>query len=402
MQTISTQMARIYASAQAFMDFFTKSTWATSIRTGGAALCDFVTGNPYQMPLPQISDALARAAIAKDKDWFAYKMSEPPGRAVVAASLSARIGVAFETEDLHLTTGGFSSLLAALRCAVDPGDEVIVITPCFFFYEAMILAAGGTPVWIPARPTSFDLDLDAIGRALGPKTRAILINTPHNPSGRIYPAAQLRELAGMLERASQTHGHRVYLIADEAFSRIIYRGERFESPSAYYPHTFVCYTYGKTLLIPGERVGFVAVPKSLPESERLELRDMLPMALAAHGWSFPNATVQLALPELEPLCVDLDELELNRDAIVAGLTRIGYEVHRSQGTFFVLARSPWSDDVAFANLLTRWNVYVLPASLAKLPGWLRISMTVKHAAIAAALPGFEAALAHARATAAGT
>ena len=393
MDPASRQMRRIYESARDFMDFFTKSPWARLHRDGKPPRHDFVTGNPYQMPLPQIGDALARASMPRHKDWFAYKMSEPPGRSAAASGLRERTGVGFADEDVHLTAGGFSAILAALRCVADVGDEVIVTVPCFFFYEAMILAAGAKPVRVPARPGTFDLDLDAIARSITPRTRVVLVNTPNNPSGRIYPAALLDDLARLLDRASAEHGHRIYVLADEAFSRIVFAGERHTSPSAHYAHTFVAYTYGKTLLIPGERIGYVAVPESMPAADRAVFRELLPMAIAAHGWSFPNGSVQVALPELEPLVVDLAHLQRNRDALVAGLRAAGYEVSSAQGTFFLLAKSPWEDDVAFTELLARNEIYVLPGSLAKVPGHVRLSLCV--AGVDGALPGFAAALADA-------
>lgn len=394
MEPCSRQMRQIYESARDFMDFFTRSRWAT-LRRDPATVPkhDFVTGNPYQMPLPEIGDALARASTPQHKDWFAYKMSESPSQAVVARSLRERLDVPFAEDDVHMTSGGFSAILAALRCVADPGDEVIITVPCFFFYEAMILAVGAVPVRVPARAGSFDLDLDAIRGAITPRTRMILVNTPHNPSGRIYPPELLAELAQLLDRASAEHGRRIYVLSDEAFSRIVFGGERFYSPTAAYPHTFLAYTYGKTLLMPGERLGYVALPERMPAGDRAVFRDMLPMALAAHGWSFPNGTLQVALPEIDPLCIDLGHLQRNRDILVRGLGELGYQVSSAQGTFFLLVKTPWDDDVAFTELLTRWDVFVMPGSLAKVPGHVRVSLCADH--VEGALPGFAAALAHA-------
>ncbi len=394
MDPISQHMRRIHSSARDFLDFFTKSEWAQRHRDGRPPTYDFVTGNPYTMPLPQIGEALARHSNPQHKDWFAYKMSEPKAREAVARALSERAATPFDPKDVHMTAGGFSAILAGLRSVLEPDDEVIITTPCFFFYEAMILAVGGRPVQVRAKAETFDLDIEAIKRAITPRTRVILVNTPHNPSGRIYPAESLKELAAVLDRASEEHGRRIYLLADEVFSRIVYDGAKPVSPSAFYPHTFVAYTYGKTLLIPGERIGYLALPERMPIADREVFREILPMATAAMGWSFPNGTLQYALPELEPLVIDLQYLQRNRDALTKGLRDLGYEVSSGQGTFFLLAKSPWDDDTAFTNLLTKWEVYVLPGSLAKIPGWVRVSLCSP--AVEGAFPGFAAALAEAR------
>jgi aspartate aminotransferase len=390
----SRQMRQIYDSASDWLGFYTKSEWARR-RTDPSRppKFDFVTGNPYTMPLPEISAALQRAAVAQNKDWFGYKMSEPPSRKAAAAALRERVGVPFADEDVHMTAGGFAAILAALRNVVDPGDEVIVTVPMFFYYEAMVMAVGGKPVRVPAKQPSFDLDLDAIRNSITARTRVVLVNTPHNPSGRIYPPEVLTELAQILERASAEHGHRIYILSDEAFSRIIYSGHKFHSPTKFYPHTFLAYTYGKTLLMPGERIGYVAVPETMPAADRAVFRDLLEMALAVHGWCFPNGTLQLALPELEPLVVDLAHLQRNRDTLVNGLRDIGYTVSSAQGTFFLLVKAPWEDDKAFAELLSQWDIWCLPGSFARIPGHLRISLC--SASVEGSLSGFKAAHEHA-------
>ena len=184
-------------------------------------------------------------------------MSEPQAQDVVARSLSGYLGVPFEAEDIALTNASIAALAVTFRALCEPGDEVITISPPHFLYAALIVAAGAVPVSVPIDRTSLDLDLPAIEGAITPRTRAIIVNTPHNPTGKIFPRETLDELARILEAASR-RGDPIILISDEAYHRILFDGRAFVSPSACYDRTLVVYSYGKVLLAPGERIGYIA------------------------------------------------------------------------------------------------------------------------------------------------
>jgi aspartate aminotransferase len=203
--SVSAPMRRVQESLAAVQRFFTDSPWAA--RAGKPDVSDFAFGNPHEMPLPGFTEALQKWSAPQNKDWHAYKENEPASRAIIAASLRERRGSDFAPEDIFLTNGGFAALAVALHALVNPGDEVIFISPPWFFYEALILAAHGSPVRVHMDPHTFDLDLAAIEAAITPKTRAIIINSPNNPTGKIYPPATLRGLAQLLtRRASATDG----------------------------------------------------------------------------------------------------------------------------------------------------------------------------------------------------
>ncbi len=329
-----------------------------------------------------------------DKGWFAYKLSEPNSRETVSRSLSAWRGIDFAAEDILMTTGAFAGLFAALWTLVEAGDEVIFNSPPWFFYEAQILAVGGRPVRVRVDPATFDLDLDAIAGAITDRTRAIIVNSPNNPTGRIYPPETLQALADLLADASARHGHPIYLLSDEAYSRIIYDGRAYPSPTAYYPYTLLIYTYGKTLLSPGQRIGFIALPPAMPERE--PLRDALMGALLLIGFAFPNALLQHALPDLDRLSIDIGQLQARRDWLVGALREQGYELHSPEGAFYLLPRAPIADDWEFVRILARHNILCLPGTVVEMPGYFRISLTGSDAMIRRALPGFERALDEAR------
>lgn len=385
--------SRAFAQAVApFFQFYAQSPWTQKHLEAGVA--DFTFGNPHEMPLTRYVESLQRALIPQNKDWFAYKLSEPASQEIIATSLQETHQLPFEPADVIMTTGGFAGISAVLSVLIDPGDEVIFNSPPWFFYEGLIAAYDGIPVRIKVRADNFDLDLEAIERAITPKTRAILVNSPNNPTGRIYPEATLKTLADILERASARNGRAIYLLSDEAYRRIIYDGRAYPSPAAYYDATLVIYSYGKTLLSPGQRIGYVALPPAMPDREAL--RDSLFKAVVMNGFTFPNALLQHALADLERLSIDVEHLQFKRDRLVESLRSFGYELHSPEGTFYLLVRSPIEDDWTFSALLADHNILCLPGTVVEMPGYFRLSLTANDAMIESALPGFEAAIRAAR------
>jgi aspartate aminotransferase len=341
------------------------------------------------MPLPGFVDAIRRHAIPQDKNWFAYKWSEPAAREVVAKALREWRGLPFEPEDIALTTGAFGALETAFRTFLEPGDEVVFSLPPWFIYEAMLLSVDAVPVKVRVRPEDNDLDLDAIGSAIGPRTRAVIINTPNNPTGRIYPPATLSALSDLLTDASTRWGRPIWLISDEPYSRLVFSDAEFHSPSEFYPYTLIAYSYGKILLTPGERIGWLALSPSIPN--RQPLREAIEVSQIAAGWLFPNAVLQYAIDDLEQLSIDLADLEAKRDRLASELTEFGYDLRVPEGTFYLWVRSPDTDDVAFCRRLADSNVLVLPGTVCEVPGYFRISLTASNDMIDRALPAFRAA-----------
>ena len=384
---LSARMQACLRVMEPFLRFFDNSAWAR--RAGEPGICDFAVGNPHDMPLSGFVEALQKSAVPLDKNWFGYKMNEPESRQVVTESLHKRLRIRFDPEDIFLTNGAFGALTVSLNTLADRGDEVIFITPPWFFYEAMIAASGATPVPVRIDDRSFDLDLEAIRGAITERTRAIIINSPHNPTGKIYGPGTLSELGSILSSASQRTGRPIYLLSDESYSRIIYDGRDYPSPTQYYPHALLIYTYGKTLLTPGQRIGYVALSPSLPGRE--SLRRAITAAQFMAGFAFPNALLQHALPELEKLSVDVGHLQRKRDRMVEALDRIGYQVTVPEGTFYLMVRSPEKDDWSFSERLGNHDVLVLPGSLVEMPGYFRVSLTANDDMIERGIPGFAAA-----------
>jgi aspartate aminotransferase len=387
--TVSHRISATHDAMAPFLEFFARSPW--SARRTEPTACDFVFGNPDEPPLPEFVQALERHVAPRDVAWFAYKIDEPGPRRIVARSLRGSHGMPFEEEDVFLTNGAFAALSVSLAALTDPGDEVIFVTPPWFFYEAMIVACGAVPVRVAVDLDTFDLDVAALARAITPRTRAVIVNSPHNPTGKIFPSETLAALADVLSEAGRRHGRTIYLLSDEAYSRIVFDGRTYPSPTSHYPDSLLLYTYGKTLLTPGQRLGYIALPPTMADRE--PLRRALFAAQMVTGLAVPNALMQHALADLDVLTIDIGALQRKRDRLVSALRGMGYRLQVPEGTFYLLVHAPVPDDVAFAGRLAEHDVFVLPGSVVEMPGTFRVSLTGSEAAIERSLRGFEQALA---------
>ena len=381
--------ARIRAADAAFAAvnrFYSSSRYAE--RRFDADVCDFTFGNPHELPLPGLVTAIRERAQPLDKNWFAYKSSEEQPQAFLAEHVGRELGLAFEPSDIALTTGAFAAIMVTFHLVLDTGDEAIISEPAWFCYEPLLLAATAVPRKVALEPPDFDLDLDAMEAAIGPRTRLVIVNSPHNPTGRIYTRATLEKLADLLDRASARVGHRIYLLSDEPYRRLRFDGRHFESPAAIYPWTFISYSYGKVLLAPGQRLGYLAISPLMPQPERRAIGNSMLAAQMALGWCFPNAVMQYAVPDLETLSIDRTALTRRRDRLMSTLNESGYEVLRPEGTFYLWSKWPDGDPEQQWTRLADRNVFVLPGGLMNAPAYFRISLTASDDMVERALPVF--------------
>ena len=386
MSAISARMLATNAAFEAVKTFYFNSRYAERRLEPG--ICDLTLGNPHEMPLEGIVTAIRERAIPHDKNWFAYKTSEQDPRAFVAERLGRELDLTFEPGDIALTAGAFAAIMVAFRLVVDAGDEVIYSEPAWFCYEPMLLAANAVPRRVKLQASTFDLDLAAVEAAIGPKTRLVIVNTPHNPTGRIYSRASLEALADLLERASARIGHRIFLLSDEPYRKLRFDGRDFTSPAALYPWTLISYSYGKVLLAPGQRLGHLAMSPLMPTADRHALRSVMFSAQMAHGWCFPNAVMQYAVPDLDKLSIDQVALTRRRDRFMAVLLSAGYSVLAPEGTFYLWSKWADSDPQRQWNALADRDVFVLPGSMMNAPDYFRISLTASDEMVERALPAF--------------
>ncbi len=348
--------------------------------------CDFALGNPQTMPLPGFVTALRDATTPQNPGWYAYKMNEPSSREIVRDSLLRLTDQSYAPEDIFLTNGATGALMVAMNALIDAGDEVIFHSPPWFFTEGMILNSGGKPVEVRVQADTFDLDLEAIAAAITERTRLIIVNSPSNPTGKVFTSETLEKLAAILEDASRRIGRIIYLLSDEAYRTIVYDSRQYFSPTTFYRNSIMTYTYGKTLLTPGQRLGYLALSPDI--EERQALRGLMGTSQILCGWAMSSALMQHALERVEKLSLDVDVLQARRDRFVAGLRSSGYEVHAPEGAFYITPKTPIDDDSKFAQELAKEGVFCLPGHVAKMPGHLRASVTASDEMIERALPKF--------------
>ena len=358
---------------------------------GDDAVCDFSIGNPDLEPPVQFGSVI-REILAEDvprRHGYMPNAGYAEVRAVVARWISARQGVEVDGEHLIMTCGAGGALNVALKTVLNPGDRVLVSAPCFMEYRFYAQNHGGDLTLVPCRD-DFDLDPGAFERSIRPDTAAVLINSPNNPSGRVYPEGTLRALGAMLERRSREIGRTIYLVADEPYRRLVYDGVTVPSVFAAYPHSLIASSYSKDLSIPGERIGWLAVS---PGAEaHLELVAGAILCNRILGYVNAPALMQRAVARLQNVCVDVRIYQRKRDRLCDALQSAGYQLVRPQGTFYLFPRAPGGDDLRFVELLERQLILAVPGRGFSLPGYFRLAFCVDDAVIDRSLRGFREAI----------
>jgi len=352
---------------------------------GPGAVFDLSLGNPAVEP-PEEFAAVLRDLLSEERHGLHKYMSNAgywETREAVADDLSREHGVRLSASDVVMTCGAAGALNVIFRTILDPGDEVIVTRPFFVEYGFYVDNHGG--VLVPVQPSAdFGLDLDAIKAAIGPRTRAVLVNSPNNPTGRVYSAESLTELGLLLSRRSVAVGRTIYLVSDEPYRRLVYDGVTVPSVFRAYQNTIVVSSYSKELSLAGERIGYLALNPTMPDAARLA--DGLIFANRILGFVNAPALMQRVVAKLRGALVDLSLYERNRRVLMGALIESGYDVPSPQGAFYLFPRSPLADDVAFVRELLEDRVVVVPGTGFGFPGHFRLSYCVAEEVVDSALP----------------
>lgn len=358
-------------------------------RYGADNVYDFSLGNPNVDPPEAVCRRIEELASAKiaGKHMYMANAGYPETRAAVAAAVSKAKGVSLSAEQIVMTCGAGGALNDILKTLLDPGDEVIIPAPFFVEYKFYVDNAGGVPRVVPTRE-DFSLDLEAIRGALSEKTKAVLINSPNNPTGRIYDAASIQGLANLLTEAGRSADRVIYLISDEPYSEIVYDGAMLPSILKAYPHSFIASSYSKSLSLPGERIGYIAVNPAI--ADLAEVMAGLILCNRILGFVNAPALMQRAIASLQgqDVRVDVEMYRRKRDLLCDGLASVGYQVVKPQGAFYLFLPTPIPDDVRFVAALQERRILVVPGSGFFGPGHIRIAYCVEDQTIQGSIEGF--------------
>lgn len=377
-----------------------RSSWIRKMFEEGARLkalhgpenvFDFSLGNPNLEPPAEFQTVMKELLLDERPGLHGYMPNPgyPEVRKAVADYLTEEQGMAFSPNDIVMTCGAAGGLNIIFKSILDPGDEVLTPMPNFVEYGFYVGNHGGVLKTVPSLP-DFQLDIDAIAAAISPKTKAVLINSPNNPTGQVYTREILMRLGDILTAKSRDMGRTIFLISDEPYRKIVYDGITVPSIYDCYPESIMTTSYSKDISIPGERIGFVAV--SPGSKHKKELSSALALTNRILGFVNAPALIQRVVARLQGVKADISAYARKRNLLCDGLAASGYEFTRPPGTFYLFVKSPIPDDVAFVKALQEELILVVPGSGFNGPGYFRIAYCVSDDAIRNALPGFDRAI----------
>lgn len=355
---------------------------------------DFSLGNPTATPPAAFFEAIR--AVAAEKKTALHRYMPNAGfdetRAAVAKFVSREYAIDLDAGSILMTSGAAGGLNVALRAICDPGDEIILLAPYFPEYLPYVEQAGGRSVIVDC-DGAFQPDAARLAAAITPRTRAVIVNSPNNPTGAVYSDAACRALAQVVAARDRDEAP-IYVLTDDPYRRILYRPGPCPSVAAYYPRTVIISSYSKDLSIPGERAGYIALPPHLPG--RGELLSALTMLNRTLGFVNMSAFMQRVIARCADACCDQSAYQANRAMLCTALREFGYELNEPGGALYAFPKTPITDDAAFVELLARERVLVVPGRGFGRPGHIRISFAVEPAVLERGLEGFRKAARAAR------
>ena len=312
-------------------------------------------------------------------------------RKAVAESLNRRFGMEYVPEDIFMTSGAAGALAHAIRCVTEPGDEVITFAPYFPEYVPYVDGTGAVLKVVPADITSFQINFDAFLEMMNPNVQAILINSPNNPSGIVYSTETITHLAQILTEKQEEYGHDIYLISDEPYREIVFEGTDSPFISKFYDNTICCYSFSKSLSLPGERIGYVAVNPKCKDAELII--NMCGQVSRFTGHNCPSSLIQLGVARVLDETSDLSIYEKNKNILYKELTAMGYECVEPGGTFYMFPKTPIADANEFCNMTAHeLDLILVPGDSFMCPGHMRLAYCTTTDMVERSLPLFEKAI----------
>ncbi len=358
---------------------------------GAENVYDFSLGNP-SVPAPESVCASMKHILDNENSLYVHGYMSNAGyeevREAVAHSLNERFGTDFEWEGILMTVGAAGGLNVVLRTLLDPGDEVICFAPFFGEYTNYVRNYHGNLIVIPPNPPSFQPNLELLDEAITERTKALIINTPNNPTGVVYSEETLKRLQEILEKAEERIGHSIYVISDEPYRELVYDGVTVPFMTKYIRNCIIGYSFSKSLSLPGERIGYLAVPKAIDDYDGL----LTGLAIANRVLGFVNAPSlqQLMIKECLNEQTDVAVYDKNRKFLYQSLTDMGFECVRPEGAFYLFMKSPVADEKAFVAEAKKHHLLLVPAASFGCPGYVRIAYCVSYDMIKRSMPAFKA------------
>ncbi len=387
---IAEKMKNMVANSSAIRAMFEEGNRLAQIY-GAENVFDFSLGNPNVAAPEAVKEAIIELLDESDPVVLHGYTNSNSGyadvRETVAKSLNERFGTKFEGKNIVMSVGAAGGLNVILKALINPGDEVIAFAPYFGEYRSYTNNYDGVLVEVSPNTVDFQPKLDEFEQKITPKTKAVIVNTPNNPTGVVYSEETIKELASILEAKQKEYGTEIYLISDEPYRELVYDGVRVPYLTKYYDNTIVGYSYSKSLSLPGERIGYLVIPDEVKDSE-----DVLAAAnVATRILGFVNApTLQ---QKLVAKCInektDISYYNRNRETLYNGLRECGFECIKPQGAFYLFVKSPAADEKEFCAAAKKYNLLLVPGSSFACPGYVRIAYCVDHEMILRALPAFE-------------
>ncbi|HIU02597.1 MAG TPA: pyridoxal phosphate-dependent aminotransferase [Candidatus Onthocola gallistercoris] len=387
---ISKSMEELVAGSSVIRALFEEGKQMAA-KVGVENVYDYSLGNP-SVPAPAAVDEAFRQVLDEEDSLYVHGYMNNAGyedvREAVADSLNRRFGTTFSGDGILMTVGAAGGLNTALRTLVDPGDEVICFAPFFGEYTNYIKNFGGVPVVVPADTRTFQLNLEGLDDTINERTKALIINNPNNPSGVVYSADTLRQLQAILEKAEKRVGHPIYVISDEPYRELVYDGVTVPFMSLYIKNCIIGYSFSKSLSLPGERIGYLAVPKEVDGYG--ELMDGLTVAERILGFVNAPSLQQRMIKRCIDEATDVAAYDKNRRFLYESLTEMGFECIRPEGAFYLFMKSPIEDEKVFVAEGKKHNILMVPATSFGCPGYVRLAYCVSYDMIQRSMPAFKA------------
>ncbi len=352
---------------------------------------DFSLGNPSVQPPQIVEDTLVgllREEDATALHGYTSAQGDLSVRRAIAEYIAATHGVKADPDLIYMTCGAAASLTITLSALCEKGDEAITFAPFFTEYRVFTETAGAKLVELASDPETFQIDFPRLEKAFTEKTAAVLVNSPNNPSGVVYSEETVKKLAALLARKSAEYGRTIYLVTDEPYRELVYGGVKVPYLTAYYKHTVVCYSYSKSLSLPGERIGYIFVSPEADGAKELYLA--VCGAGRALGYVCAPSLFQKMVARCQGITSDISVYERNRDMLLSALREYGYSCVRPDGAFYLFVRSPEPDANAFCERAKAHGLLLVPGDDFGCPGYVRIAYCVSPDMIRRSLPAFRA------------